>query len=313
MPPAPLQNSHASGLDQGVAARLAKGAPLFAQLQDLKRMRCAGGKGTLAEAAFLRAWSLLAADVNPRLVAAETLRCALIDNQFAGLRGQHLRESGLPDDLGIQLESAAVAKSVEGAFEDHPLLSDRLDREYSGEEPPAFARRLAEQPRAGATHPTEGRLLLTPAESHADHCWGVAVIGVLLAPYFDADPGDVFLAAFGHHLHNAYMPDSGFAGEMLMEPHLNTIIRAFRSKALRELPEALQSEAERVHGLLESMGPEAQAFHAADVLDRVLDVSWRAEVAGFSLKVATGRYGLVHDGPQKAYHDEVLSLAGISA
>ena len=60
---------------------------------------------------------------------------------------------------------------------------------------PAFVRALQDQPRAGATHPTEPRLMLEPPESHADHCWAVAAIAALLAIETRADPGVPLLAA----------------------------------------------------------------------------------------------------------------------
>ncbi|MCQ8184662.1 HD domain-containing protein [Parvularcula maris] len=311
MQPAPQPSSFPAHLPPSAATRLARAASLFPALQDLKRMRRAGAQGSLAEQAFLEGWSLLTAGAEPYQAAQLLLRRALLDNQFAGLRREELEEV-LDQERAAAIEAAALAKSVEGSFEDHPLLGEAGKPVVTTGDVPAFAALLAEQPRAGATHPTEGRLFLYPPESHAEHCWGVAIYAILLAPSFGADIGTVYLAAMGHHLHNAYLPDGGFAGEMLLEPHLQAVMQGFRKKALAELPVSLADELNEAHDIISaSAAPEAMAFHAADVLDRVLDVRWRAQAAGFTLDIATKTYGLVHEGPHKDYHETVLTAAKI--
>ncbi len=77
---------------------------------------------------------------------------------------------------------------------------------------PPFVPLLAAQPRAGATRPGHPRVILEPAENHAEHCAVVAVNGVLAAGVFGADPAGPFLTGLAHHLHNAYLPDAGDAG-----------------------------------------------------------------------------------------------------
>jgi 5'-deoxynucleotidase YfbR-like HD superfamily hydrolase len=274
-------------------------------------MHRAGAEGSLAEQAFLEGWALLASGASPRQAACRLMQRALVDNQFAGLRMDELT-SVVGGETAASIIEAALSKSAEGSFEDHPLLGAAPDLPDTAHTPPEFARLLARQPRAGATHPSAGRLFLYPPESHAEHCWGVAVYAVLLAPAFEADIGTVYLAAMGHHLHNAYLPDGGFAGEMLLEPHLSAVMDGFRQRALGEVPDALAEELVHAHGVISGApSPEAKAFHAADVLDRVLDVGWRAEAAGFTLDIATRTYGLVHEGPHKDYHDKVLSAAAI--
>ena len=62
--------------------------------------------------------------------------------------------------------------------------------------------------------------MLEPPEGHGDHCLVVAVLAAVLAPRYGADPARPFLAGMAHHLHNAALPDSGFAGEMLLGEHL---------------------------------------------------------------------------------------------
>ena len=57
--------------------------------------------------------------------------------------------------------------------------------------------------------------------------------------------------------------------------------------------------------------PEAQAFHAADVLDRVLQVHHHARAAAFTASQALDDLELVHEGPVQAFHDEVLQAGGL--
>ncbi|WP_204268457.1 hypothetical protein, partial [Escherichia coli] len=78
----------------------------------------------------------------------------------------------------------------------------RNRREMAEGRVPAFVAALAEQPRAGVTCPGKPRILFEPPENHAEHCLVVAVYGVVLSPFYRADPGTVFLAAMAHHFHN---------------------------------------------------------------------------------------------------------------
>jgi 5'-deoxynucleotidase YfbR-like HD superfamily hydrolase len=142
-----------------------------------------------------------------------------------------------------------------------------------GPVPPGFVARLAAQPRAGATAPGRGRLVLEPPESHADHCALVALIGAVLAPSWGARVETVFLAALAHHLHNATLADAGFAGEVLLGEWLEPRLRARHGMALAELPDGLRQEVEEARRILpDASTSEGCAFHAADTLDRVLQV-----------------------------------------
>ena len=57
--------------------------------------------------------------------------------------------------------------------------------------------------------------------------------------------------------------------------------------------------------------PEARAFHVGDVLDRVLEIEQHGRAAQLTMAVVLNDYGLVHDGPVKAFHDRVLHDAGL--
>lgn len=177
---------------------------------------------------------------------------------------------------------------------------------------PAFVDALEAQPRAGVTCPGRGRIVLQPAESHAEHCLAVAVYGVLLAGPDGAAAGTVFLAGLAHHLHNAAMPDAGFTGEMLLGPHLDAVMRRATDAALAGLDAPLRREVERARRILpDAATPEGRAFHAADVLDRVLEIEQHLAASRLTMAEVLGPMALVHDGPVKPFHDAVLAAYGL--
>ncbi|MEK8106278.1 HD domain-containing protein [Micromonospora sp. M12] len=149
-------------------------------------------------------------------------------------------------------------------------------------------------------------------ENHAEHCWAVAVYGALLADDTGADPAEAFLLGLAHHLHNARLPDAGFAGEVLLGVHLEPVTDRLTERELAELPDPL---AARVGEVLASRAdaetPLGRTFHAADVLDRVLQVHHHARAAAFTAEQALVDLALVHDGPVVDYHRAVLRAAGL--
>ena len=220
-------------------------------------------------------------------------------------------------EAGLTQESAVCV--LERSFDAVSVDSDpRLRASLSRVRPiltaplPQFVLNLLLQPRAGATRPGMPRMMLLPAESHADHCACVAVYSVLLAPRYLADCVKPFLAALIHHAHNAWLPDSGFTGEEMLGEHLAPVLHNLREKAYSQLPEQLrQSMREALEETAGADTPEAKAFHAADVLDRVLQMRWYEQAASFTLKVAMDDMELVHAGPVQAFHQEVLREAGL--
>ena len=177
---------------------------------------------------------------------------------------------------------------------------------------PPFAELLAQQPRAGATRPGFRRVVLEPAENHADHCGMVAVYGVLSAPLYGADPARAFLTGLSHHLHNARLPDAGDAGDVLLGDKLKPLMETFRAQAIAELPEALRQPVRDAVSVVYSAGtPEAKTFQTADVLDRVLEMEWHANSAAFTLSVALEDMDIVHPGPVQAFQQEIMRQAGL--
>ncbi|MBE7218641.1 MAG: hypothetical protein INR64_09245 [Caulobacteraceae bacterium] len=294
--------------------RLAALLPLFRELGDLKRIRSAGAPGSVAERLFARAWAALsrgepAREVMRRTTAAALAAARLGDMDLASL--QDLGLSAAQADAVLRRSVDEVSGPLDSSLVDDlkAALAAGAPEAGSG---PDFVDRLARQPRAGVTCPGRPRLLLQPPESHAEHCLMVAVLGVLASPGEGADPTQAFVAGLAHHLHNVFMPDSGFTGEVLLGEHLDPVIARTRERALGELAPDV---ADRVRAALAPIGgdatPEARAFHIADVLDRVLEIEQHLKAARVSLDDVLGPYALVHDGPVKPLHDAILREAGL--
>ncbi|MGI4746930.1 MAG: hypothetical protein ACRYGI_02220 [Janthinobacterium lividum] len=175
-----------------------------------------------------------------------------------------------------------------------------------------FVDRLACQPRAGVTCPGIQRLLFEPAENHAEHCAIVALYGVLLSPVYGADPETVWLASLSHHLHNAFMPDSGFSGEILLGDHLEPMMQRATALCLDQLPTTLADKVRTARRILPDVAsPEGRAFHAADTLDRVWQIDQHLRPGRVTLDFVLNDMALVHAGPVKTFQDALLREAGL--
>ncbi len=147
-------------------------------LGELKRMRDQSAPDSVAERLFRRAWCLLAAGAAPDAVWAAIVADALAATRLAGIDAAMLQRLGLDAEaratiLGRSFDAAAAAlpaSSIEGV---RGALGT-LRGQDEATPVPGFAEALIRQPRAGATAPGRPRLALEPAESHGDHCLGVA-------------------------------------------------------------------------------------------------------------------------------------------
>jgi hypothetical protein len=128
-----------------------------------------------------------------------------------------------------------------------------------------------------------------------------------------ADPTPAFLCGLAHHVHNAWLPDAGFAGETVLgESTLATVMSNLRRRALSELPDQLAAHVTAALALIEAdEGVSAQAFQAADVLDRVLHLRRYERQVSFSLPVAVDEYEIVHAGPLQELGLQFLDAAGL--
>lgn len=284
----------------------------FVELNDLKRITSAGRTGSVATRLFQDAWSALIGGTRVDTVAGWITGRALAAARLGDIDATILMEAGVPEDEArTVLVSAADAVASALLAPIRQGVEDTITR-FSADPSacPAFVAALSRQPRAGITCPGKPRILLEPPENHGEHCLMVAVYGVLLAPGYEADPGRVFLAALAHHFHNAGMPDSGFTGEVLLGEHLATVMAHHTMACLRQLPPALRGAVERARAILpDAETAEGRAFHAADVLDRVLQLNQYMRAAALTPERMLGEMELVHAGPVKGFQDDVLRRA----
>ncbi|SFG28385.1 hypothetical protein [Methylobacterium gossipiicola] len=294
----------------GPAAPLAL-RPLLVELNDLKRVHSAGRTGSIAERLFAQGWGALTGGALAEEVALDITAKALAAARLCDLDAAFLAAAGLDHGAASGVLVAgfdAVTESVEAGLRDR--LRARLTEPGSVVPGPlpAFVAALAHQPRAGVTCPGKPRILLEPPENHAEHCLMVAVYGVVLSPFYRADPTLVFLAAMSHHFHNAAMPDAGFTGEMLLGDHLGPIMARITAWALDELDPTLRQTVERARTVLpDDATAEGRAFHAADCIDRVLQIAQHLRAAELTMGTVLDDMELVHAGPVKAFHDRVLT------
>ena len=305
-------------MTEAPAARLGAVVGLFREIGDLKRVRTADADGSMATRAFTRAWSALVDGADPRQVADAECAAAVAGARLAGIDAAVMVRIGLDAGAAVAVRRAAVDE-VAGGLDDatvarlHTAGASMADAPESGASvPPGFVGALCVQPRAGATAPGRPRLVVEPPENHGEHFWAVAVYGALLAAELGAEPEEAFLLGLAHHLHNAVLPDAGFAGETLLGEHLDGVVERLTAAELDTLPDPL---ADRLRTLLparaDADSPLGRAFHAADVLDRVLQVHHHARAAAFTVRDALVDLELVHVSPVSAYHDEVLAAAGL--
>ncbi len=288
--------------------------PLFGEVNDLKRLSGAGSSYSFAEELFLGAWTGLVSGVPVAEIAVRTAAEALCSVRLGGITRHSLLLAGLSN---AQISRIFVRSLGEVAGPLDVQLRMRMEESLSyaplaSDECPRFAQALCKQPRAGATRPKHPRITLSPTESHGDHCGIVAIYAVLLASRFEASIERPFVAALAHHLHNAVLPDGGFTGEELLGEHLNVVVSTLRAEALVELPHAVAELVSEALVLPDGTNhPESKTFHAADVLDRVLQMKWYQQAATFRLSMALEDMDLVHPGPTQSLQLDVLRSTGL--
>ena len=300
--------------DDGMRGGVGSLTPLAAALCDLKRIRDASSPDSLASRAFRRAWAELLVGRPPAEVAMAVTADAIVATRLGGIDAPVLEQVGVDGRAAAQVLLRAFDEAGSAVTPRlRAMLIDELGHQPIEGGIPEFAERLLRQPRAGATAPGLPRIILEPPENHGDHCLVVAVLGVALAGVYGADPATVFLAGLAHHLHNAALPDSGFAGEVLLGDELLPLIRRLFERELATIAE--YSVAAPVTAALATIGdadtPEGRAFNAADVIDRVLTVRHFDRVAAFTVDQALDDLDLVHAGPLQAFHQDVLREAGL--
>lgn len=290
--------------------------PLLRELNDLKRVRVADRDGSLAQRCFFRSWARLVEGEPLESVAATETARAVVGARLAGVDAHVLKQAGLDEkEILVIFERAfdSVAGALNRAFAAQlkEALNARQGFEFNEEELPEFVRLLARQPRAGATRPGFQRVVLEPAENHAEHCAIVAVNSYLCSSVYGARPELAFLTGLSHHFHNAYLPDAGDAGDHLLGDHLAPVMETFRARALSQLPTRLRAGARAsLDAVYRSDTPESKAFQAGDSLDRVLEMDWHARSNEFTLGLALDQMDIIHPGPVQAFQLEVMRETG---
>ena len=284
---------------------------LLVELGDLKRVRSAGRQGSIAQRLFAQGWSALTGGGSPETVALDITAKALAASRLCDLDAAFLNAAGLDEAQTASVLVAgleAVAEPLDAGLRERLRACLHRPAVLPAGPVPGFVAALAQQPRAGVTCPGKPRILLEPPENHAEHCLVVAVYGVLLSPFYRADPTTVFLAAMAHHFHNAAMPDAGFTGEMLLGDHLWPIVARCSDRALDELEPPLRETVRAARLVLpDDATAEGRAFHAADSIDRVLQIAQHLRAASLTMETVLDDMELVHAGPVKAFQDRVLT------
>ena len=306
--------SAAASTCSGVAALL----PLLREVNDLKRIRSAQYPSTWATRCFSRSWKRLLSGHNIEVVALQEAARALAAARLADIDFGTMKSAGLSEQEAVQVLERAL-DSIGGVLDEalYQQLQFALRRSADVDAVPRgdltpFLTSLIRQPRAGATRPGVGRIVLEPTEQHGDHCAIVAINGVVCAPLFGANPADAFLTGLTHHLHNAYWPDAGDAGDNLVGELLQPAMQRLRERAIEQLPEALRPRVrDSLSVVYRADTPHAQAFQTADVLDRVLEMEWHARSSAFTLSVALEEMDIVHPGPVQSFQQSVMRESGL--
>lgn len=297
----------------GQAPSLASLVPLAVELGDLKRIRDASSPDSLASRLFRDAWGALLAGQAPLDVALLATANAIAAARLGGINRAVLLGAGLTEAEAVKVLAHSFDE-VSGPIDPGlaARLRGRLGQTLWPGTAPEFAEALIRQPRAGATCPGKPRIVLEPPEGHGDHCMVVAVLATVLSPRYGADPAAAFLAGMAHHLHNARLPDSGFAGEMLLGDHLGPIMRRLFARELATLPAPLsKATVAALAAIPDASTVVGRAFHAADVIDRVLQMRHYDQVARFTIDQALDDMDLVHAGPTQSFHKAVLQDANL--
>lgn len=302
--------------DQKIESAIADRLLLFREIGDLKRLYSfRTGADSFATAVF-RACTQSVVD-GSALHSSEWVSFCTAAARLGAITPAILETAGLGDDASLAPAHRAIDCWAPLTEAQKQHLKSRYSRGAelfeSTEEKvrPLWIQRQCEAPRAGATCPGKPKIVLEPFELHSDHCLTVAIYAYFLADLYDANPDDAWLIGLCHHFHNAYLPDSGFSGEVLLADDLDQVITAFREKALQEVAPCF---ADRIRLLFAQIDTDetslARAFHAADAIDRVLQMDHYARAAAFQTKDALVGHNLVHEGPVQAFQTKLLRNLG---
>lgn len=305
----------AGQLETALASEISDRLGLLRELNDLKRLYAYNlGASSFATAVFRQACEAISSG---QPLQADVWCTAIVSAARLGaITPEVLRDVGLDESERINVIANAI--SEHGALP-QDLLDSLLTASYaldkvSGPIPAGadWVERLAAAPRAGPTCPGKPRIALEPAEMHSDHCAIVAVYAYLLADVFGAAREDAWLIGLCHHFHNAYLPDAGFTGEVMLGGHLEQVIEVTRARVIESLPETISERVAELFREIDSAGsPLAKTFHAADTIDRVVQMEHYQRASEFRVRDALLELNLVHEGAAQAFQYELLASIGL--
>ena len=308
-----MKSGHSAGIGSAIADQL----EFLRELNDVKRLYAQNlGPHSYASLIFLGAAKALHCDAS---LQADVWCAAIVSAARLGaITPSVLRDIGIDkSESSVILKNSILAQqSLSAPLRDSLIdACDVLNQIYLENAPqnPDWVTRLAASPRAGATCPGKPRIALEPAEMHSDHCVMVAAYAFLLADTFGANREDAWLIGLCHHFHNAYLPDAGFTGEILLGDHLDRVVNTLRSRVLDTLSKRYRYRVSRLFDEInELQSPLAQTFHAADTIDRVVQMEHYERAAKFRVATALEEFNLVHEGTAQEFQHALLRSIGIS-
>ena len=118
------------------------------------------------------------------------------------------------------------------------------------------------------------------------------------------------MRGLAHHLHNALLPDAGFAGEVSLGASLDPLVRRLTDAELASLSPPVRSHVADALALVgDAETAEGRAFNAADVIDRVVQQHCHERAYRFSARHALEELEIVHEGPLQRFGQAVLAGA----
>ena len=311
---------------------------LFVELTDLKRIESFGHPGSLASYRFGNALERLvrikAIDGD---IAKQQLRQLAVDHLTLGIIATRCGAMDIDALKELDIAPEVIERTFDAALDEHAAaiptslrdeVRQSLGRQIHGGGAASTPRpiagdaaftdlvdRMRREPRAGATAMGRSRVLVTPTESQAEHSYVTAILATILAGWSaedqPVDAGECFATGMLHHVHNAYLPDSGFSGEVLLGDALPSVLRTARDRA----KQAIASVADRIDAAADRMShletPESRCNNAADAIDRVLQSRYHERVANFDSGRINAELELVHEGPLQSFQQATLVRLGI--
>ncbi len=294
-------------------------ALLFAELQDLKRLRPAGVRHSLADELFVSAWRAVLSGADWSVTADRTAARAVLYVLFPGVDARFFR-AGMEASAIREVCRAAFTRTAAKRLDDatldrlHPALEvvieelaeTRVSSISAPTELPDCLERLRQTPGPEPPTPnTRAWCSCPPRATPTTACSPPMYAALTAARYGPTRAGLRRLAPPPPQRLPARLRLGWRTGP---RTHLARVIGNCRATALEEFPTDLSAQLADVLRHHESLAtPEGYAISAGDVIDRVLDVKWRVRAAAVTETQVLGDRDLVHPGPLKDFQTALLA------